>query len=281
MKNQIIITADDFGISQENNLAIMKAFKNGVLTSTCLMANGEAFMHAVCDVLPQIPEISLGIHLNIIEGQSQKVMLKKTKLTDEQGFYNNGFIQMLLKSYDKRFLKEVEEDFRIQIETIKSKTDVQFINSHVHVHAIPKIFELTCKLADEYDITFIRTQMETPYLIPNLKKHLTVKYPVNLIKLMLLNMFSFINKQTIKKYKVKTNDDFLGVTYTSYMDANAIKYGVEKIKNKEGLLEIILHPTLNQEKKDNYKEYLALLSEDLKDYLNGNLTDFKRLLNYC
>lgn len=277
MKNQIIITADDFGISQENNLAILEAFKNGVLTSTCLMSNGEAFMHAICEVLPQTPDIDLGIHLNVIEGQSQKVTLQKTTLTNEQGFYYNGFLQMLLKSHNKRFLKEIEEDFRIQIETIKSKVKVQFINSHVHVHAIPKIFELTCKLADEYDIPFIRTQFEAPYLVPNLKKHLTLKYPLNLIKLVILNTFTHINKQTLEKYKVKTNDNFIGVTYTGYMDVDTIKYGIEKLKNEDGLLEIILHPTLNQEKTDNYNEYLSLLDEDLKSYLKANLTSFKQL----
>lgn len=277
MKNQIIITADDFGISKENNLAIMEAYKNGVLTSTCLMANGEAFDHAIEEVLPQIPEISLGVHLNIIEGKALSPV-ENSLLTDENGIYNNGFIKLLQKSFNQDFLNEVEKDFRQQIEKILTKTEVQFINSHVHTHAIPNLFNLTCKLADEYKIPYVRTQFEIPYLVPDLKKHLDTRYPINLIKLVLLNTFTLKNKQTIKKYNVKTNDYFGGVEYTSYMDVNAIKYCVKSVKNKTGVTEIILHPTLNQSKVDNFNEFNAVMDENLKQYLEGKTTDFKALL---
>ncbi|MDT2479823.1 ChbG/HpnK family deacetylase [Enterococcus avium] len=36
---KIIINADDFGYSTAVNLGIVEAYKNGVLTSTTLMAN--------------------------------------------------------------------------------------------------------------------------------------------------------------------------------------------------------------------------------------------------
>lgn len=41
-KKQLIINADDFGISNSANQAVFAAFKNGVLTSTSLMEIGRA-----------------------------------------------------------------------------------------------------------------------------------------------------------------------------------------------------------------------------------------------
>lgn len=277
MKNQIVITADDFGISKETNLAIMDSFKNGVLTSTCVMANGEAFLHAMDEVYPQIKDISLGVHLNIIEGKSQ-LSTSKQMLTDNQDIYNNGFIALLVKSFNNKFLDEIEKDFRVQIETILEKSEVEFINSHVHTHSIPRIFELTCKLADEYKIPFIRTQAETPYYAPKFNRHLNINYPINLIKMILLNFFSIINFRTIKKYNVKTNKRFLGVTYTGNMDKNAIVSGIERIKNSDELLEIILHPTVDELKINNNIEYKTLIDPSIKEYLGQNLTDFKKLI---
>ena len=65
-KKQLIINADDFGISKSANLAILKAAKDGVLTSASLMANAPAFEDAI-SILEQLEGISIGVHLNIIE----------------------------------------------------------------------------------------------------------------------------------------------------------------------------------------------------------------------
>jgi len=282
MTKKIIITADDFGISQKTNQAILKGFNDGLLTSTCIMANGEAFEHALQEILPDCPNIGLGIHLNIIEGKTVRPIHRDSLLCDNQGNYDNGFVQLLARSTNKAFLNEVETDFRIQIEKILAKTTVCHLNSHVHTHAIPNIFQITCKLAEEYGIKYIRTQKEIPYFIPSLQKHLNLKYPINLIKLGLLNTFSKINKKTLKKYSVYSNDYFIGVTYTGYIDENAILYGIRAIKEENSITEIILHPTVDINKKSNYQEFLSITNSNLKNEFlasNWELTHHGRLLS--
>ena len=63
-KKQLIINADDFGISNSANQAVFAAFKNGVLTSTSIMANAPAFENAI-NMIPELKGISIGVHLNI------------------------------------------------------------------------------------------------------------------------------------------------------------------------------------------------------------------------
>lgn len=280
MSKKLVITADDFGISQEANDAILKSFKDGSLTSTCIMATGRSFNHAIEDILPECPEIGLGVHLNIIEGKTLQKTNKNSLLYDLDGEYNNGFVKLLAKSTNKNFLDEVEADFRLQIEKVLDKAKVDHLNSHVHTHSIPNIFEITCKLAKEYGIKYIRTQNEIPYLIPNIKKHLDPRFPVNLIKLGLLNTFSQINKKTLKEYSLATNDYLVGVSYTSYMDEEAIEYGIAKNQDANSITEVILHPTMDKSKKDNYKEFLSITNPELKKYLEESdfeLTNFKKL----
>ena len=44
---KLIVNADDFGISEAVNRGIVEAFDGGIVTSTSLMATGDAFEHAV------------------------------------------------------------------------------------------------------------------------------------------------------------------------------------------------------------------------------------------
>lgn len=280
---KLIFNSDDFGYSDAFNVGVKNGFLSGVLTSTCILANGEAFDSAINDILPQIKGIGLGIHLNVIEGKS---LTNSKLLCDSNSYFKNDFIAILSKSYDKEFLTHIEKEFRAQIEKILSCTEVDHINSHVHVHSIPEIFKLTCKLANEYKIKNIRTQLEVPYMVPSITKHFSAKYPMNLVKFSLLNGFSLMNKKTAKKYNLTTNDYVLGVTYTGYMDEDSVVYGLKAITAKDCICEILIHPCFyeetNIEKPFNYQEYLITQSPTIKDKIleqDWILTNYRELTN--
>ena len=258
-----IINADDYGISEENNLAILEASKFGILNSTSVMVNTPYCNYDILQQLLDNENFRVGLHLNIFEFNTLKKDLKQnSKLYDANGEYHNSFAAVLKKSFDKEFLEELEEDYRLQIEEALKHFKPQHIDSHVHMHAIPNIFKIVCKLAKEYDIPYVRTQFEKPYFIPDLKMFSKTNM-INLIKVCLLSTFTIQNKHEVKKYGLKTNDYIVGVQYTSNMDSNTLYYGYKANSKKDKLTEALLHPTQNQEKKDNYKEYLSLLDEEL------------------
>ncbi len=240
---KFILNADDFGMSEAFNRAVLEGYSSGILKSASLAANGDAFEEACKKIIPACPNLGVGIHLNIIEGKS--LCLDLDRLTDNNGNFNNSFGALLLKSLntkDNTFLEQVEKEFRAQIEEILKYTKVDHIDSHVHVHAIPRIFDIVCRLAKEYGITQVRTQFEKPYMIPDVHRHLNFKYPVNLIKVALLNFFTLINEHTVKKYELSTNDYLIGVAYTSMMNSLAISYGLMAIKQENAVVEALIHP---------------------------------------
>ena len=58
---KIIFSADDFGKCREMNIAIQKAFLSGVLTSTCIMTNGNDYDYAAKEIYPQCEGLGLSL----------------------------------------------------------------------------------------------------------------------------------------------------------------------------------------------------------------------------
>lgn len=272
MAKKFILNADDFGLSKAHNRAILEGCQSGLLKSASLLANTEGFEEAVSSIIPQCPELGVGIHLNVMEGKSLCEDL--TTLTDKDGNFNNSYIQLLIKAYNPKeneFFAELEREFRRQIEKIMSKTKVTHIDSHVHIHSIPKIFELVCRLAKEYGITQVRTQFERPYIIPDVKKHLNLKFFINIIKTMLLGFFTIFNEAQIYKHELKTNDYLIGVLYTSMMDSLTISYGLKAIKYDNVTVEALIHPCRYEDGTVNnhFDEFLITKNKKLKEKIEN------------
>ena len=278
MAKHFILNADDFGMTKEYNRAVLEGYNNGFLKSASLCANGEGFMAAINDILPECPNLGVGVHLNIIEGKS---LTKCKYLTDADGNFNKGYLYFILNQFNKKFINEVEAEFRAQIEKIKEHTEIDHIDSHVHTHAIPNIFKLTVKLAQEYGIPNIRTQFEHPYLVPETRKHTNIAFPINLIKLILLNTFTLINRKVIKNTNLKTNDYILGVSYTGMMDSKTVEYGLKALE--DGVLaEALIHPCYYTENivNSHSTEFLITIDKNLEDKIKRmgyEITNYKQL----
>ena len=263
---KFILNADDLAKSEFHNNAVLEGFKKGLLKSTSIMSNMPSFKDAIYRVVQPNPELGVGIHLNLIEGKALNQNLKT--LCDNNGNFKNGYFSLLLKSNNKKFLKEAEIEFRSQIELAQKYIQLTHIDSHVHIHSIPKIFELTAKLAKEYNIKQIRTQAEIPYFIFREKNY--KNYLINLAKVALLNYFTLKNKPVIKKYELTTNDYIIGVGYTGMMSSGAILEGLRKIKGEQ-TVEALIHPAkyYDDTKNSHTKEFEITQDEMLKDLIEN------------
>ncbi|MEN6350842.1 MAG: ChbG/HpnK family deacetylase [Syntrophomonas sp.] len=73
---EIIINADDFGESAQKNRAIIQSFNQGLVSSTTIMANGEAFEEA-CQLAHENGLVKrIGVHVNLFTGQPLTEMIK-------------------------------------------------------------------------------------------------------------------------------------------------------------------------------------------------------------
>ena len=248
---KIIINADDFGYSVNKNEAIKFGFQSGIITSASIMTNMEGFEQAINEVLPEIPFIDLGFHFNVTEGKS---LTNPSLLTDRNGYFNRSWFEILLDCSGEKMQRQLETEFRAQLSRILEYKHISHVDSHRHVHAIPPIFNLVSRLAKEYNIPFVRTSLEIPY------KAFSIRRPfINVVKNLVLNFFTLINKYSIDE--ISTNDYFIGVLYTGRMTKETILEGLEKIKDDNSITEIIFHPSIDINAKNKKRKEFEILTE--------------------
>lgn len=153
----LIVNADDFGMCHAINAAILRAFQEGLVTSTSLMMPCPWASHAA-QLLRDHPALPFAVHLTIVrdfDGYRWGPLTSKDQvpsLIDETGFfYRNDRIPALLA---QAALSEVETEFRTQIDAALA---AQLHPTHLDWHCLcdggrSDIFDLTLQLAREYGL---------------------------------------------------------------------------------------------------------------------------------
>lgn len=277
LDRKFILCADGFGLSPSDNQAVLEGYVNGYLSNASICTNTDHYEAAINNILPDCPKLSLGICLNLTIG---KALTDSPLLTDNNGFFNAGFLY-LLNNKSPEILGQIEQEFRAQIEKFNTCKRPVHINSLNDIHSIPHIFNITAKLAKEYDIKFIRTHQEELYFVPKFSKHLNTKYFKNFAKFLLLKRFTQKNKLTAEKFGLKTNDFIIGIEYENMMDFNAIEFGLKEI-NESGIIECVIHPKkYNNSVKDSHtKEFGITLDKNIEEYIMKSgfeITDYNHL----
>jgi len=159
---RLIVNADDFGLTAGVNQAIMEAHQDGLISSTSLLANGEAFVNALA-ASRQAPRLGVGIHLNLTEGKPVAPASSVPSLTNGCGFFARkpaGLWRAMLLG--RVSVVEIERELRAQIEKVlAAHMAPTHLDSHKHVHALPELGKMSLKLARQYGIRAIRCMAET------------------------------------------------------------------------------------------------------------------------
>jgi predicted glycoside hydrolase/deacetylase ChbG (UPF0249 family) len=81
---ELIVNADDFGLSSGANRAIIRAWQEGVLTSASLMVGGSGFEEAVA-LARENPALQVGLHLTLVQGRAVGARAGFPPLVDSEG----------------------------------------------------------------------------------------------------------------------------------------------------------------------------------------------------
>ena len=183
LSKKFILSADNLGSSKASNQAILESYSYGLLRSATVRANAVFFDDVINSIIPQCPDLGVGISLEALRGKS--ICTDLSLLTDDNLNFNNSFLQLLIKAYNPKeidFLNQIEREFRRQIEKLLSKSKITHISLPMNLYFIPRIFELACRLAKEYQIPQIRVLYEKLYFPPLFNKCLSIQYFINVIK---------------------------------------------------------------------------------------------------
>jgi len=241
---KLIVNADDFGLTDGVNRAVIEGHLNGVITSTSLLANGPAFDSAAA-MSKAHARISVGVHLNLTEGRPIGVPREIASLLDSRELFVSGAVRLAKRTLKGQVnLSEVEQELRLQIEKVRGAgIRITHLDGHQHVHLLPSIFDVVLKLAQEFGIGAIRCTVDRPIEIFQLmgrnraasaavfKQFLTGRG---------LSVLSSSVRRKLRQAELKCPDHFYGVAHTGFLDATAVKKILQHLSR--GTSELMCHP---------------------------------------
>ena len=160
-QRRLIINADDFGVSEEVNEAVIRAYKEGVLTSASLMVTGAAFEQAV-RLAKENPGLAVGIHLVTVVGKSVLSHSEIPHLVNrERSFSNNPTAAGLKYYFSPSARRELRRELAAQFEKFHSTgLPLSHIDGHLHLHVHPVIFKAALDLGAKYGTRRMRVPEE-------------------------------------------------------------------------------------------------------------------------
>ena len=230
-----IFNADDFGISQGVNAAIVQAHNEGILNSTSLMVNQKYASEAV-ELAKQMPDLEVGLHINLTNETPAANPDDIPLLVDENGKLKNGFVNLLLLSltHPRKLEKQAEIEIRAQINKyLQSGLRLEHLDGHRHVHLIPAIFKAVQKLAQEFGVERIRVMNENVFNTVKQNKSKSYLFDGGLIKYVLLRFLSWWNGYKSDVY-------FYTILFTCKISAE--QFENVKIPHGYKAVEIMIHP---------------------------------------
>jgi hopanoid biosynthesis associated protein HpnK len=238
---RLICNADDFGMTRGVNEGIVRAHRDGVLTSATLMANGLAFDDAVKKALEN-STLGVGCHLVLVGGKPVAPPEKVPSLIDSQGNLPDSLAVFVARVTAGMIqAEEIECELKAQIgKILKAGVVISHVDTHKHTHAHPRVMELVGKVAQDFGITKVRRPIEnlrdswetTRGDTQGVSKQIAAAGAVRVVA----SRFAAI----AEKYRLTFPDHFLGLAMTGQLGPAALRRMAESVE--EGSTEIMLHP---------------------------------------
>lgn len=272
---RLIVNADDFGFTPGVNAGIIHAFKNGILTSTTIMANGDAFDDAVALALAS-PGLGVGCHLAIVGGRPVSGPDEVPSLVNKDGLLPPTLGQLLIKlTRGSVNVDDIARELRAQVSRVVNAgiTPTHF-DSHKHSHVTPQVMKALALVAGEFGVTRVRNPFESVFSRGSLSGLTSVKQSA-LSTAIALGAIRF--KSLARRHRLKTPDRFIGVKLTGKLDSNAIRSIMKGLK--EGTTELMCHPGMYDSdlesartrlKQERQRELEALTDPGLQRFAEEN-----------
>jgi len=238
---ELILNADDFGLTRGVNEGIIRAHRDGTLTSTTLMANAAAFDDAV-ERARACSTLGVGCHLVLVGGRSVAPPEQVPSLVDEGGRLPQtlpNLIARLSTGLIRR--RDIERELNAQIAKARSAgIEPTHLDSHKHTHAHPRVMQALARVARDVGITRVRNPYETIRDAWATTRAEGANSSASLIAAAAAQISAPSFGAICRKYGLRSPDHFLGVAMTGQMSSAVVRRMIEILP--EGRTEMMFHP---------------------------------------
>jgi len=159
--SQLIVNADDFGLTPGVNRSIAELHQAGALTSATLMATGAFFDDAVQTARAH-PSLEVGCHVLLVDGTPALPPAQIPSLCPDGVAFRPTLSALVRDLYAERIRPaEIEAEAAAQIRRLQSVgLQISHIDSHKHTHLFPRILRPLLSAARACGIPAIRNPFE-------------------------------------------------------------------------------------------------------------------------
>ncbi len=156
-RRRLIVNADDFGRSSSINEAVIRAHREGILTTASLMVNEPACAEAV-EMARANPRLGVGLHLALLFGRSALPPERIPGLVNERGEFSEQPAWAGARFFFQRSLHpQIEAEIEAQFARFRATgLALDHVNGHLHMHLHPVVFGILRRRAREWGITRLR-----------------------------------------------------------------------------------------------------------------------------
>jgi hopanoid biosynthesis associated protein HpnK len=249
---RLIVSADDFGLSESVNEAVEIAHREGLLSTASLMVAGPAAADAVRRAV-KLPKLRVGLHLVLVEGHSILPRDDIPALVDHRGWFPSNQVALGFRYFFHPVIRaQLAEEIRAQFLAFRETgLELDHLNAHKHMHLHPTVAQLALSIGREFGCKAVRLPRQA------------ISHGIGGN---MLNAWTAVLKRQATTAGMVTNDYVLGLSQSGHFDEKAFVEGLQALP--PGITEAYFHPaTLSDETLrrtmpdyDHAGELAALLS---------------------
>lgn len=240
---RLIVNADDFGLTDGINRAIIHLHQLGALQSSTLMAAAPRFSEAV-ELSTQHRSLGVGCHIMLVDGSpvanpaAVPTLLDSTaNRTGEPRFRPTlgAFVRDLtLGRIDRAHIEQeaIAQILRVQ----QAGISVTHVDTHKHAHMFPTVLDAVMRAAKVCDVHAIRNPFEPSWSV----KATPDARAIRTLQVRLLRSFRHNFWKLAHEREFVTTDGCLGVAATGILEETALCAILNRMP--EGTWELVCHP---------------------------------------
>jgi len=240
-EKRLIVNGDDFGYSCEVNAGIIRAHREGILTSTSLMVADVARDEAAA-LAKENSALDVGLHLVVCMGRSVLPAAQIAPVVDAMGRFSNQPVLSGLKYFLTPGIHEkLKAECRAQIELhLKLIGYLNHIDGHLNFHVHPAIADIVIELAHEYRVPCLRIPAEPVFTTLAISRE---RVAAKLVEAIIFHMLSRRARRMAAERGIRSTDRLFGLHQTHHITEPYVVGVMNRLR--DGLTEIYFHPAMD------------------------------------
>jgi chitin disaccharide deacetylase len=257
---RLIVNADDFGRSDSINQAILRAHRDGILTTASLMVNEPAFEDAVA-LARDNPALGVGLHLTLLCGHSALSQAEIPGLVKTRGEFSSNPAGAGFRYFIQRGLRsQLQQEIHAQFQKFRAtRLPLDHVNGHLHIHLHPTVFRILMANAGQLGIQRLRLTPD-PFRL-NLRLaagHLAYRA----LHAIIYHLLSGRARPALAQRGIRHTEAVFGLLQNARVDETYVTRLLPQLP--AGDSELYSHPSLDEFKH----EFDALVSPRVREQIN-------------